>query len=120
MAADPPPVYTLWEQVTADLFARTERFPKSVRQTLTHRIENLALDVLEGIVEARYAPAARKSELLRLIDERLTRLRCVLRIALLRRCLDPGAHEHVMRRVDEAGRMLGGWRRQAGSAGPAR
>jgi len=39
----------------------------------------------------------------------LVRLRTLVRLAHARRLLDHGGYEHVSRRLDEAGRMLGGW-----------
>ena len=46
------PLYTLWEQVLDDLLDRTMKFPRSVRFTLARRVDNVALDILEHIVEA--------------------------------------------------------------------
>ena len=36
------PVFLLWEKLTEDLMERTSKFPRAVRQTLTHRIESRA------------------------------------------------------------------------------
>ena len=112
MTAPELPLFAHWERTLSDLLDRTQRFPKSVRFTFSSRIDNLALDVVEQIAEARFAPAGRKGEHLRAIDSALLRLRVLLRICHDRRYLDHGGYEHVMRSIDEAGRMLGGWRRQ--------
>jgi len=113
-----PALLGRWEQVVDDLLDRTARFPKVVRFTFAARMENLALDVLEEIVEARYAGRGGKAEALRRADARLARLRVLVRLAHGRRYLDPKGYEHVARGMDEAGRMLGGWRRQVeGDAG---
>ncbi len=100
-----------WERVIGDLLDRTGRFPKAVRFTFAARIENLALDVLEEIAEARYASGRAKQEALRRADARLARLRVLVRLSHERQYLDHRGYEHVSRGVDEAGKMLGGWRR---------
>ena len=106
------PLFRLWERLVLDLFDRTTTFPKALRFTLTSRIDNLALDVLERVVEACYASGEEKRRLLEEADRRLARLRVLLRLAHARQILGHGGYEHVMRGLDEAGRMLGGWRRQ--------
>ena len=106
------PVFVLWEKLTLCLFERTEKFPRSVRPTLTVRIENAALDVLEGLVTARFQAGREKLGTLRTLDDRVTRLRVLLRLAAARGHLSTGGYEDLNRQIDEAGRMLGGWRRQ--------
>lgn len=106
-----PPLLVLWERVIGDLLDRTVKFPKAVRFTFASRIDNLALDILELLAEARFATRAQKGELLRQADLRLVRLGVLLRLAFARRYLDSGGFEHVVRGTDEAGRMLGGWRK---------
>ena len=112
MAGEELPLFTFWEATVGDLFDRTAKIPKSARFTFTARIENQSLDVLEALVEAHYATPPRKQTLLREIDLRLAVLRVLLRLAHARRLLDPRSYEHLARRIDEAGRMIGGWRRQ--------
>ena len=120
------PLYTLWEQVLGDLLDRTMKFPRSVRFTLAGRMDNLALDILERIVEARYSSGPRKAEVLREADLTLARLReadltlarlrALVRLSHARRHLDHRVYEHVSRGLEGAGRMLGGWRRQQGGS----
>ena len=104
-----PPLFTLWEEALDDLLDRTLKFPKSVRFTFSSRIDGLALDVLERLVEARYAPSGVKREALRHADLSLAKLRVLLRLAHKRRYLDHRGYAHVAERLDEAGRMIGGW-----------
>jgi hypothetical protein len=113
------PLFVLWEGITADLLTRTAKFPKAQRFTFTSRIENLALDLLELLAAAQWAAGPAKREKLREADERLLRLRVLLRLCHTLRVLDHGGYEHVSRALDEAGRMLGGWRRHAAAAGPS-
>lgn len=104
------PVFVQWADFIEWLLATTEKLPKSARFTLTSRIEALALDVLEDIVEARYARG--KAEILRRANLRLEKMRVLLRVCHSRRYLATNSFEHAACAIDEAGRMLGGWRKQ--------
>ena len=112
MADEALPLAVHWEQTLSDLLDRTMRFPKSARFTFASRVDGLALDILEGIVEARYARGRRKLEALRRVDVQLAKLRVLVRLCHERRFLDTGGLEHVARNLDEAGRMVGGWMKQ--------
>jgi four helix bundle protein len=101
------PFFVHWEKTLGDIFSRTEKFPKRVRFTLSSRIDNLALDILEKIIEARYVKD--KSAALAQASISLEKLRVFLRISHEERHLDNKGFEHVARNIDEAGRMLGGW-----------
>ncbi len=106
------PLFVHWERVLSDLLDRTQRFPKAWRFTLTRRIEELGIDILELVVDACYRSGPATRAALVDADRRLTRLRVLLRLAHGRRLLDHGGYEHVSRGLAEAGRMLGGWRKQ--------
>lgn len=112
---DDPAVLVAWEAAVGDILDRTARFPKSARFTFAARIDGLALDILELLVEARWSPPRAKRELLRKADVRLARLLVLLRLSHDRRYLDSGGFEHVVRAADGVGRMVGGWRRQVES-----
>ena len=109
MNADPP-LFTLWYDFSFWLLQKTGKFPKNSRFTFVHRIDNLALDILSGIVEARYS--ARKSDILRQADLHLELLRVLLRMTKDLALLDNRGYEHASRRIAEAGKMMGGWRKQ--------
>lgn len=112
MADEELPLFVHWERTLGDLLDRTARFPKAVRFTFTSRIDNAALDIVDKIVEARYAKGSRKARLLQEIDVLLARLRILLRLCNRRRYLDNKGYESLSRSLAEAGRMIGGWRCQ--------
>ena len=97
-----------WEGFVDWLLARTARFPKSIRWTLTQRLENHALDVTEMLVVARYQPRAR-GELLPSVNLIYERMRHLLRLARRRGVLAARSFEAAMRQLDECGRMTHGW-----------
>ena len=84
-----------------------EKFPKSQKFLLADRIQALALDVLEGLVEATYTKNA--VPLLRTANLRLEKLRFLFRLSLDLHLLDPRRYEFASRAVDEIGRSVGGW-----------
>lgn len=84
-----------------------EKFPKSQKFLLADRIQVLALDVLEGLVEATYTKNA--VPLLRTANLRLEKLRFLFRLSHDLHLLDPRRYEFAARAVDEIGRLVGGW-----------
>jgi len=66
--------------------------PKSVRFTLSQRIENLALDVLGQLTRPRFSTGRMRANSLVETDILLAQLRALLRMAHARRALDHRAH----------------------------
>ncbi|MBK8979476.1 MAG: diversity-generating retroelement protein Avd [Planctomycetes bacterium] len=106
-----------WEESSSWLLNHTARWPKSARFTLAQRIENHALDVLEQLVQARYEPT-RRAALLCEVNLRLERLRFLWRAARDARVEHARGFEQAMRRLDEVGRMVHGWRVAIGARQP--
>lgn len=104
------PLFDLWTRVLAWLLTHTEKFPKSIRFTFSSRIDNLALDILESIIEARYS--RHKLEKLKSININLEKLRVLLRICHDSGYLDHRAYEYAAIQLWEAGKMVGGWLKQ--------
>lgn len=99
-----------WEAFTGWLLAHTARWPKSHRFTFVQRLQNLALDITEALVEARYERASR-ARLLRQVNLGFERMRLLCRIAREAGVMPKRGFEVAMRGIDEAGRMVHGWRR---------
>lgn len=110
MPPEVPVILVRWEATLGELLDRTLRFPKAVRFTFASRIDNLGLDLLDQLVQARWAQPAHKAVHLREADLCLARLRALLRLCHQRRYLDTRGYEHLARELDEVGRQLGGWR----------
>ncbi len=107
MPAEVPVLFVHWERFLAWLLDRTARFPRRLRFTLTNRIDNLALDVFEGLVAARYE--RQRIPILAKINLDIEKLRLLLRIARDRGFLDRRSFENASKEIDTAGRMVGGW-----------
>ena len=52
---DELPIFVAWMDFVKWLFPVTEKLPRRVRFSLADRMNNLCLDVVEDLVEARYA-----------------------------------------------------------------
>jgi hypothetical protein len=89
------------------LIPTLEKFPKSQKFLLGDRIETLAIDVLESLVEATYSKSPQAY--LVACNMRLEKLRFLFRLAVDLRCLDLSRYEFAARAIDEIGRLIGGW-----------
>lgn len=89
------------------LVPAVEKFPKSQKFLLGDRIQNLALDVQENLIEATYSKNPVPH--LAAANLRLEKLRYLFRLALDLKHLDPRRYEFAARALDEIGRMVGGW-----------
>ena len=94
---------TLW------LIPTLERFPRRQRFLLGDRIQTTALSSLESLTEATFT--RRRSRLLDRVNLDLDKLRLLLRLAKDLSYLDRRRYEHAARRLDEVGRLVGGWRK---------
>jgi len=103
------PVFVKWVDATDWILDCVERFPKSVRFTLSGRIGNLALDVLEGIVEAIYSK--KRADILGRINLYIEKLRVLFRISFKRGYLSKRQFEYVSELLDSTGKMAGGWKK---------
>lgn len=108
--AEDLPIFTRWLEFLAWLLPATEKFPKRVRFTFADRINHLALDIVEDLVEARYSRD--KQPLLKRVNLRLEKLRILLRLCHQLQYLPHQGYEHAMRELNPMGRMLGGWIKQ--------
>jgi len=104
------PLFLQWLDFLKWLLSTTEKFPKRVRFTFSDRINNLALSVVEDLVEARYT--AHKISVLKKINLTLEKIRILLRIAYETQILPTQAYEQAMKSLNEMGKMLGGWIKQ--------
>jgi hypothetical protein len=105
-----PQLFVLWYDFSKWLLDKTEKFPRKVRFSFSNRIDNLTLEIIEGIIEARYSK--NKYSTLRRIDLNMEKLRILLRMCHDLKYLDSNGYEFASRKINEAGKMAGGWRKQ--------
>ena len=107
---DRPPLYTVWEEFCGWTFDRTAGIPKSQRFTFGQRIDATTLDVLLLIVRCIYVKERREG--LQEINLRLEELRVLWRLVQKRTWISLRQLDYAQGRIDEAGRMVGGWLKQ--------
>lgn len=104
---DDLPIFIEWMDFLKWILVTTDKFPKSIRFTFVDRIHNLALDVLEDLIQARYS--RRRLILLRRLNVKLEKLRIILRICHELRYLPHKSFQHAIFSLNDIGKMLGGW-----------
>ncbi|MHC4778107.1 MAG: diversity-generating retroelement protein Avd [Planctomycetota bacterium] len=88
------------------------KIPRSHRFTLGEKMEMKLYDILEGLVEAKYA--AVKGALLAGLNVSLEQVRFQLRLCKDLKVMDVRKYETGSKMVNEVGRRLGGWIRALG------
>jgi hypothetical protein len=101
---------TLWTM------QHTAKFPRHHRYSLGTKIESTLLNLLDILIDARYSRD--KARLLDRANIVLERFRFQMRLAKDLEILKIGSFAHQAERVEEIGRMIGGWRKQASGTGP--
>ena len=100
-------LFERWMGTTKWMLERTARFPKRFRHSLTNHVENTTLEILEGVTTAAYSK--NRTAVLSKVNDGLNRLRVLARLSHELRLWSDGQYEEAARRMDEAGRILGGW-----------
>ncbi len=97
--------YKLWQEFLPN-------FPKSSKYTLGEKIDRLFIEVLEFIFATTYLQSNKKFECANKASVELDLLKFFLRIAWETRSLDNKKYILISEKLDEIGKMLGGWIRQ--------
>ena len=93
-----------------------EQFPRSQRFLLGDRMQGLALDLMEVLIEAQYRKAPRAE--LQHANLLLEKQRLLWRVAYNLRHADVRRYEHAAREINEIGRRIGAWLKKLGSTTP--
>ena len=107
MKVQEPPIFTASYDLARRIFQETMGFPKSQRFVIAQRLQNAALDVLQGVVSA-YTKREKKASLEQ-ASEALEQVRILIRLAHDLGFLPQKKADPIQQSVDEIGRMLGGW-----------
>ncbi|MBM3459792.1 MAG: diversity-generating retroelement protein Avd [Armatimonadetes bacterium] len=102
-------VITRAYDLVRELTQRVVKFPRDFRFVLGDRILNNVYDLLDLLIEARYT--RQKESALQRANLRLEQLRFQVRFAYDERFLSHSQYGSLCERVDEVGRLIGGWRR---------
>ena len=102
-----PPIYTRYYDLLGWILDKTAKFPKHTRFSLVQRIENIALGILDLLVDAIY----RKDRYLlyRDLNLEIEKLRVFLRLSHDRGLLGADPLRYAIGEIDEIGRMWHAW-----------
>ena len=108
-AAELPVVVQRAYEFTVWLVKKVESFPRSYRFSVGDRLVQGVLDLLLRLVDAAYSRD--KARILAEVNGMLNRMRFLLRLAKDLDLLTVDSYGHAAERVEEIGRMVGGWRK---------
>jgi hypothetical protein len=87
----------------------TSRFPRQHRFVLGERLERTLYDLLETLIQAKYS--RERMPLLNEANLQLEILRFQIRLAKDLHCLQVKSYGFAAQRIDEIGKLVGGWLR---------
>ena len=103
-------LFVKWLEFLKWLLPALEKFPKKSRFTITNRIGNLALDIVELFIEAKYQKE--KIHLLKKANLYLEKIRVLFRISHDMKFISTKAYNFSSKGINEIGILLGGWLKQ--------
>ena len=108
-----PRLQIQWEQKCLHrILDITARFPKGMRFVLANRLADLSVQIACSIHQARYS---KRNDLqldqLDDINQKISMISMLLRLSHDRKLISTGTLEDISRELQNAGRMLGGWRK---------
>jgi len=98
-------VYKIWHEY---LFT----FPKATRFGLGLKIDNLFTEIAENLFAASHKSREQKLIYLSVASDKLDILKFILQISWEIKSLDNKKYIALSEKLDEIGRMLGGWQKQ--------
>ena len=98
-------VYLLWHEYHSTL-------PKIHRYSLGARIDGLFIDAMEAVSAAAFLSREEKMPYVRLAARKIDTLKLLLMVLWETKSLDTKKYAALSERMDEIGRMLGGWQGQ--------
>jgi len=83
--------------------------PKSYKFSIGDRIQSHLLDLMELLIEAVYLPSKEKIPILKKVNLQLEKLRFLFRLLADFKCISYKKHLYFVEKLNEIGRMTGGW-----------
>jgi hypothetical protein len=104
--------YLLWHEYHSTL-------PKLHRYTLGEKIDSLFIEVMEATLAAAFLQREEKKPYVRLAIRKLDTLKLLVLVLWETKSLDDKKYIALSTKIDEAGKMLGGWQGQLTKNSPA-
>ncbi len=103
------PIFKNTYEFYQSIYSLRLRIPKQDRYTLWQRVENTTLDLIEGILKASELSKQAKLPVLEDVSTKLNLLRILIRLMRDIKAIDGSKYTRLQQKIDEIGRMLGGW-----------
>jgi hypothetical protein len=97
--------YVLWHEYHSTL-------PKTHRYSLGSKIDTLFIDSIEATSAAAFLPREDKIPYVRLAARKIDALKILFLVLWETKSLDTKKYAAISERIDEIGKMLGGWQGQ--------
>ena len=107
------PVFRKWSDTLDWILDTVEKYPKTVRFTISSRITEISINTIELLVEAIYERY--KINILKQTNLNIEKLRVFFRISYNRKYISVRQYEYISRELNEVGAMIGGWMKQSRS-----
>jgi len=104
--------YKLWH-------GTLQNIPKLSRFTIGAKIDALFIETVEYVLLASYAPKSQKLSIIKRASTKLDALKFFLQLAWEIKSFDNSKYLAIAGPLIEAGKMLGGWQKQAKEETPA-
>jgi hypothetical protein len=111
MTTNEPPIILALYDFMLWTMNHTAKFPRHHRYSLGVKMEATLFELLDLLIEARYSKS--RCGALDRANICLERLRFQMRLAKDLKALPLNSYTYQAEKVEEIGRMLGGWRRQS-------
>ncbi len=113
--APPPTLLPLLQKLKEtykDWFVYYQAIPKLHRHSLGQKIDTLFIEIIEAVAAASFLVKLEKQPYVRLAIRKLDTLKILLMILWETKSLDNKKYLALSIRIDEIGKMLGGWNGQ--------
>lgn len=99
-------------------YAYYQILPKLSRHTLGQRIDGLFVEIIEAIALASFLKRDEKQPYVRLAIRKVDTLKILLMVLWETKSFDNKKYIAISEKIEEIGRMLGGWNGQLGQTQP--
>jgi hypothetical protein len=117
MPGSESPIFARTYDLLRWLLPLTVKFPRNHRFVLAGAVQRTVLGLHERLIEAAHGDERQVLALLAGVDVELDKLRHYLRLCHDLLLISDGQYEHAATRMEEIGRLLGGWSRAVARRG---
>ena len=103
------PIFTKTYELYKEIYSLRNTLPKSDRYAIWQKVEATTLEILEAILIAISISKNEKVKILEKASKKLNILRVFIRLSKDVKAIDNKKYIILQEKLDEIGRMLGGW-----------